>query len=342
MDFKIFDRFPADWDDFVKDHSNGRLYHLSQWNELIKSTFRHSIKYIVLENSNKIEGILPLTEIKSLLFGKFSVSLPFINYGGVLVRHSRYYSEFFNYLRKYLERSDFDFVELRMDSFMETSLPCKEHKVTFLMELPQNPEELLSTFKAKVRNQIRRPTKEGMYGVSGSEEILDDFYKVYSVNMRDLGTPALPKVFFRNILQTFPDNAFVISIYSKEEKPVAACFLIQYDGICEIPWASSLKKYNRFSPNMLLYWESFKLAIQNDCRLFDFGRCTPGSGTYRFKRQWGANEKQLYWYYVLRSGEALPEINPNNPKYNLAINIWRKLPVSLVNVIGPSIIRNIP
>ena len=342
MELNKYDFPPDCWNEFVENHPNGRLYHLSQWNELIRSTFGHSIVYFVLKNEKGLGGILPLTEFKTLLFGKFSVSLPFINYGGPLISDTKYYPDVFNYLEEYRESSNFDFIELRMDSFFETKLPYKKHKVTFVKKLPNDSEILMDSFNSKLRSQIRRPSKEGMYSKSGLVDLVGDFYKVYSVNMRDLGTPALPKSFFRNVLDKFPQNASIICVYSREGKPVAVSFLIIYKNICEIPWASSLREYNKFSPNMLLYWESFKYAIERGCFQFDMGRCTPDTGTYRFKRQWDAEEKQLYWYYAIPDFETLPELNPNNPKFNLLIKTWQKLPVMITNSISPLIIKNIP
>jgi FemAB-related protein (PEP-CTERM system-associated) len=229
-----------------------------------------------------------------------------------------------------------------MDTSYETDLPVKKHKVTFLIELPDDPEKMFNSLKSKLRSQIRRPLKEGIYSKTGSDNLINDYYRVYSINMRDLGTPALPKTFFRNLIKTFSDKISIVCVYSKDHKPIAASFLIKYKYVCEIPWASSLRKYNRFSPNMLLYWESIKNAIEDGCKQVDMGRCSPGSGSYKFKKQWGANEKPLFWYYILPGSKEIPELNPNNPKYNLLIKTWQKLPVMITNLLSPFIIKNIP
>jgi hypothetical protein len=110
----------------------------------------------------------------------------------------------------------------------------------------------------------------------------------------------------------------------------------------EIPWASSLREHNFCSPNMLLYWSALEFACDRGDRVFDFGRSTPGEGTYRFKEQWGAKPVPLYWHYWLRDGGALPELNPGNPKYRIAINLWKRLPVGLTRLIGPPIVKNLP
>jgi len=326
----------------VKNHPEGRIYQLSQWNEIVHDTFNHSNKFLQLKNNGSIEAILPLTEFNSFLFGRYSISLPFINYGGLLTNNDQHINEISDYLNSYRQNGNFSFVELRMDRPLETKMAVKEHKVTFLLDLPDNPDELWNSFKAKLRSQIRRPLKEDMFAASGNIELLEDFYRMFSINMRDLGTPALPKKFFRNILKTFPENSKIVCVYTKSKLPAAASFLVYFKDVCEIPWASSLSEYNRFSPNMLLYWESLKFAIEQNQKVFDFGRCTPEGGTYRFKKQWGAEEKPLYWYYQLPEDNELPELNPQNPKYDLAIKVWKKMPLFLTNFLSPKIIKNIP
>jgi FemAB-related protein (PEP-CTERM system-associated) len=210
------------------------------------------------------------------------------------------------------------------------------------MDLPADSEELMNSFKAKLRSQIRRPMKENMTAKNGGLELLEDFYRIFALNMRELGTPVLPKAFFGNILREFLENAYIVAVYTETGVPVAASFLIRYKNVMEIPWASSLREYNRYSPNMLLYWESLTLAIKKKCRMFDFGRCTPDSGTYKFKKQWNSREHPLCWAYILPNGDSLPELNPENEKFSLAIKIWTKLPLGVTKILGPQIIKNIP
>ncbi len=340
---EYFLQAPAQWDSYVKQFPEHKIYHTERWNEMIRQTFGHQPYYVVIKNGDAWLGCLPIIYFKSFLFGKLLVSLPFVNYGGVLLKDESLFNELGEYLNSLRADLKAAHVEMRMDRLFETNrLHLKTHKVTYLMELPEDEELLLKSFKAKVRSQIRRPLKEEMFAQTGGVELLDDFYKVFAVNMRDLGTPVYAKRFFRNILTTFPQEAFLVVVYSREKLPVAASFLIKHGEVMEIPWASSLRKYNRFSPNMLLYWESFRFAIQQKCKQFDFGRCTPGSGTCKFKKQWGAQEKPLYWYYALPEGEALPEINPQNKKFELMVKIWQRLPLLVTNTLGPHLIKNIP
>jgi FemAB-related protein (PEP-CTERM system-associated) len=210
------------------------------------------------------------------------------------------------------------------------------------LELPQDSGELWKTFPSKLRSQIRRPEKEGMYVKSGGDEELDSFYAVFSVNMRDLGTPVYSKEFFRTVMKEFPETAWISTVYTKTGDPAASGFFVGFKNIVEIPWASSLRWYNHCSPNMLLYWSALKSSCEKGYSVFDFGRSTPDEGTFKFKEQWGAKPVQLYWQYWMRNGGLLPQLNPKNPKYRIAIKIWQHLPVSLTRLIGPGIVKNLP
>jgi len=233
------------------------------------------------------------------------------------------------------------YVELRQAEPLATGWRCKDHKVSMRLSLPNDFQLLMKAFPPKLRSQIRRPQKEGMMARVGGVDLLDEFYGVFSRNMRDLGTPVHGKSFFRTILETFPKETAICSV-SWNGNVVAAGFLYSFREMTEIPWASSDRRHDRFSPNMLLYSAVLEYACQHGSKVFDFGRSTVDSGTYRFKEQWGAKPNPLHWYYWVRDGGELPELNPQNPKYGLAIKIWQNLPLALTNLLGPHIVKYLP
>lgn len=331
----------AKWDAYV-NQSGASFYHYSTWRHLIKDVFGHDSYYIyATDDQNHITGILPLVRLKSLLFGNFLVSMPYFNYGGVVsdsVEVDRHLLEKAESLRVELGCSH---LELRESKDRKNELPAKTDKVTMLLGLPGDPEELWKAIGAKRRAQVKRPIREGADFFFGGEELLDDFYTVFSINMRDLGTPVYSKRFFKNILDKFPKQAF-IAIVRIKGVPVGAGFLLGNNGRIEIPWASTLRKYNKFGVNMFLYWNILKTAIEKQYKVFDFGRSSKDAGTLKFKKQWGAIQEQLYWNYLLPQGESLPEINPNNPKYSLVINVWQKLPLFVTRLLGPAIVKSLP
>jgi FemAB-related protein (PEP-CTERM system-associated) len=209
------------------------------------------------------------------------------------------------------------------------------------LDLPSSSEALWKSFDSKLRAQIRRPQKAGATYRLGGAELFSDFYAVFARNMRDLGTPVYPRAFFREILGEFAREAR-ICIVDLAGRPVAAGLVLTHRSTMEIPWASSLREANRESVNMLLYFAVLEAAVKAGCKQFDFGRSTKDAGTYRFKAQWGAQPQQLNWHYWLAHGQTPPQISPSNPKYRLAIALWRRLPLPIANFLGPHIVKNLP
>ncbi len=332
----------AEWDAFVASCPARTNYHRYGWRKVIEKSFGHSTHYLVARNRNhEIRGVLPLAHMKSALFGNFLVSLPFFNYGGLLCAEDTAAARLLESSRDLLRKVDAGHAELRHFSASLEGFATKLHKVTMILRLEQNPDAQWQTLDAKVRNQVRKAEKNGLRSVAGHLELLDGFYRVFCRNMRDLGTPVYGKNFFRNVLETFPETTRIISIIL-DGKTVASGLLTWFGDTLEVPWASSIRDFRELCPNNLLYWEAIKFAIGRGAREFDFGRSTPGEGTYRFKKQWGAEPHQLYWNYLLNKDATLPELNPANPKYRLAIRIWQCLPVAVTKLLGPQIVRNIP
>jgi serine/alanine adding enzyme len=330
------------WEEYVAGSANATTYHQLGWKRVIEKSFGHRTHYLLSEDANlQINGILPLVQLKSFIFGNFFVSLPYFNYGGICTDRVECCGPLLQKAIQIANEEGATHLELRETAPLEGGLSFKMAKVAMKLTLPASPEALWQSFSPKLRSQIRRPQKEGFSVRIGQEAELDAFYQVFSTNMKDLGTPVYSKQFFREILRAFTGSTTICVVYNGTE-PVAAAFLVGFKETLEIPWASSLRDYNRLAPNMLLYWSVLSFAIEHGYRFFDFGRSTPGEGTYQFKAQWGATPTPLYWHYWLRTPGPLPEINPKNKKYRAAIEIWKRLPLPITRLIGPCIVRNIP
>lgn len=332
----------ADWDDYVTGREGSSNYHRYGWRRVIEKSFGHRSFYLSARKQNgSICGILPLVHMKSQLFGNFLVSLPFFNYGGMLCDDDQTGALLVAESRYLLARQRAGYAEFRHLQRSLESAETRQHKVSMILDLKRTEDEQWKSLGSKVRNQVRKAEKCGLTAVSGGSELLDDFYQVFARNMRDLGTPVYPAGFFRNILETFPDSTRILAVRLGSET-VAAGLLTWFRDLLEVPWASSIADHRDKCPNNLLYWEAIRIAIGRGAARFDFGRSTPGEGTYCFKKQWGALPVPLYWQYLLEETDRVPELNPSNPKYRLAIKLWQHLPVPVTRFIGPSIVRNIP
>lgn len=342
-DVKIshFNNEDSAWNNYVTAHPTATIHHLTHWRNILKKTYNiESLYFVAHDNNHKIVGILPLTRLKSRLFGDLLVSMPYFQRGGAIADHLMIEKKLMDAASKEASRLGIDHIEFR-DDIPREGLPVLSHKVSMVLSLPNSTDVLWRSFSPKLRTQIKRPQQFLPTILIGGKEYINDFYEVYSQNMRDLGSPAHSKRLVENILDKFQNSSWIILI-RLDNKPVSAALLLGHSDTMEVPLASTIRKANPYSMNMLLYWEILKLAIKHHYNKFDFGRSSKNSGTYRFKRQWGAQPVQLYWHYWLRDTNELPYLNPSNPKYAIAINIWKLLPVRFTRWLGPLIIKNIP
>lgn len=331
------------WDQFVNTRPGATAYHQLGWKRVVEQAFHHRTQYLLAEDGQRgITGILPLVHIKSIFFGNYMVSLPFVNYGGLCSDDAESAEKLLHVAIEIARKQGASHIEFRDQEPAEHGLPVKTSKVSMVMGLPQQAEQLWDAFPSKLRSQIRKPQKEGLYAKVGGKDELESFYAVFSANMRDLGTPVYSKRFFELILETFPNSTWICTVYNDRRAPLASGFLIWFKEKVEIPWAASLREHNRLSPNMLLYWTALEHSCKRGAKSFDFGRSSPDSRTYKFKQQWGADQKLLYWHYWLRHDGPLPELNPHNPRYRMAINVWKRLPLAMTNLFGPAIVKNLP
>ncbi len=322
--------------------NNATIYHLTDWVKLINKVFGHNGYYLyALDKASSVCGVLPLIHLNSRLFGSFLVSVPYFNYGGIVADSPEIESLLFTRAIELARELKVAHIELREQKPRSQVEHVRTDKVNMVLDLPDDINDLEKSLGSKLRSQIKRSAREGFDVSHGGLDKLDDFYQVFSENMRDLGTPVYSKKFFKELLKVFPDNAS-ITVLKLAGVPVSAVFLMGSNKQLEIPWASSIRSYNKLSPNMLLYWSVLQYAILNGYSRFDFGRSTVGSGTYNFKKQWGAIPVQQYWNYWLSGGIDMPRLNPDNPKFKLAINTWKRLPLFVTNFIGPLIVKNLP
>lgn len=334
------------WDQFVIEQG-APVYLLTGWKTIIEKSFGHRCYYFyIVDAKNQWLGVLPLVQQKSALFGNYLTSVPFFNYGGVWAKTPEAEQMLLQKAVELQQSLNAKHVELRQIQCSNNNPllkqdKCRTDKITMLLELPEEPEMLWKAIGSKRRAQIKRPIREGAHFKIGKLELLHDFYSVFARNMRDLGTPVYDKRFFRNILEQFPEETSIAMAYVKDQ-PAGAGFLIDHQGIREIPWASTVRDYNRIGINMYLYWNILSHSIESGLNTFDFGRSSKDAGTLKFKKQWGAQPTQLYWYYLLNDNQALPQLNHSNRKYQMMIQAWQKLPLSVANIIGPHIVKHLP
>jgi serine/alanine adding enzyme len=328
------------WGRFVATAEGSTFCHLAGWREIMTDVLGHEAIYLAAENPGQTwRGVLPLVRVRSIL-GHYLVSLPFLNDGGPLGDDAARL-QLVEHAVAEARQSGATLLELRSRGAVSGPVTPSHRKISVHLAMPESIDELWTkTFRAKLRSQVRRPTKDGMTARCGPAE-LAPFYDVFARNMRDLGTPVLPRAFFERIAAVFGDRVVFATVYTTEGMPAAAaCCLVWRDEL-EVTWASSIRELNRLSPNMLLYARLMEEAIGRGVRLFNFGRCTPDGPTHRFKQQWGGDDVPLPWAYWSRSGAAGTP-SPDRPLFRVATAVWSRLPMAIANRLGPVLARQLP
>lgn len=330
------------WYKFIESIQNATAYHQAAWQEVIEDSFKNPTRiWAAFNKDNKIIGGIPLTFFSSALFGSFAVSIPYVNYGGVVSLYFNVAKKLIAYLPTICEQEKLSHIEVRTMQAELANQPSSK-KASMILALPNTSDELDIHLGSKIRAQYKKAEEYQPQIRFGKLELISDFYEVFATNMRDLGTPVYGKNWFINILKN-PSIQATLAVVYVQGKPVSTGFLVGHNEMLEIPWASTIKEANVLNTNMWMYRKILDFAISNNFNFFDFGRSTQDAGTYKFKKQWGALPYLHYWYKVLPQNSAqAPELNPDNPKFALMIAIWKKLPIGITKIIGPLIIRNIP
>lgn len=330
------------WDAYVYPHLDATPYQLFGWKESVESAYGHKSCYLIAENNNQISGIFPLFQFEIPCISKSLISLPYCDSGNVLSDTDE--------TRRLLTKKAIELLNEKKPTSFENrcgqeqfyenrygryNIAIKSDKVGMLLELPRSSDELWKSLKSKLRSQVRKSNKNGLRFCWGQLKDVKSFYEVFSRNMQTLGSPVHSKEWIRRIIASYGDNARMGLVF-KNDQPVGCGIILFTKHRVSVPWASTLREFNRLSPNMMLYWNFLKFAADNEKRTFDFGRSTLNEGTYRFKKQWGAEPHPLYWYHFSDAPPAKSKSTNGGIREKLE-HIWQKIPLSAANIIGPRV-----
>ncbi len=358
---------PADWDRYVLDHFQGSPFHLFGWKGIFERVYHLPTFYLMavekpaehrppLAPRSAVRGILALALINSGPTRRRLVSLPYVDVAGVLAEDRRSETRLLAEAIRIAQANQVRWIELRQHTLLKCdpsnpasrpmdgdfkldtqvrSWRVSSHKASLQRPLPADAQQLMQSFKSKLRSQIKKAFKNELTHEVGGASLLPDFYRVFSRNMRDLGSPIHSRRLFESVFDTFGDRAKV-ALVRRGGHPVAASIVLHHNNRLHNPWASSVKAFRNLGTNMLLYWTMLAHACDRGVDTFDFGRSSPGAGTFDFKRQWEAQPTPLYWYYLTLVGDPVDPMAES-----LSFKAWKHLPVWLSRLIGPHIRRHI-
>lgn len=334
-------------------HNSGGGEMDPRWLDVLSESMEHDPHVLIARQGEGslpgVVGYLPLEMVSSRLFGRFLVSLPYVNRAGVAAANPAAAAALVERAVTLADRLNVDYLELRQsdEGFEHPAINARrDEKVRMVLDLPASDEALDKALGSKLRSQVRKGEKAGLSIRWGdSAELLDGFYRVFSHNMRDLGTPVYPRKLFEAILTHFRGEA-ELTVVEHEGQPVAGALLMHYPAMGEgvltaVPSASALRSSNAVSANMWMYRQLLRRAIERGSGAFDFGRSSVDSGTYQFKKQWGAQPQPTAWLYHVRRGDP-SRMTTGGAGNAWKIAAWQRLPLWLSRWAGPRIVRGIP
>jgi FemAB-related protein (PEP-CTERM system-associated) len=331
-------RAPGDgWQRTVDASCEARLAHAPQWQRVIANAYAHTPLYLEAEAANGSRGVLPAFVVKRPLFGTVVTSMPFLDSGGPCSTSAAVDASLVAHLIAEARRLGARLVELRCPQRLAVDAEPLSSKVNMTLTL-DDPAALWRQFGKGVRNQIRKAERAGLTVEYDGRDNLPAFYDTFARRMHDLGSPVHGLPFLRQVLDAFGPLVRV-ALVKKDDAVIGGLVALRFKDRVVVPWASCLKEHFALCPNMLLYWETIKTACADGCARFDFGRSTRDSGTYHFKRQWGAEEEPLWWYRIPIAARTRSEAPAGSSRAELLARLWQRLPLSVTRQIGPPIRR---
>ena len=335
------ERHDSAWDDYVSAHSDGTPFHLTRWRDAVARAFGHPSLFLGAFRKERLCGVLPLVHLKSRLFGNILSSVAFAAYGGILADDSEVFDALLAKARLAARLYQTDWLELKFLEEPPCRLPGQDDLyVTFVKEIFPDPQKNYAAIPRKQRRMIRVGQKAGLVARTG-HSCLDDFYEIFAVNVRRLGTPVYSRRWFSELLGAFGENAEIM-VVEYRGKVVSGVLSLYFRDTVYPYYAASLTEYRRYAPNDFQYWELMTRAAARGCKRFDFGRSKRDTGQFHFKRHWGFTPRPLHYRYILNRVSELPALNPLNPAYRRKIEAWKRLPLPVTKILGPQIVKYIP
>jgi len=328
----------AEWDAYVQNHTEGTFFHLHGWKAVVEKSYGHKMYYIHALQNGKIAGVLPLGNIKSFLFGNSLTSVPFCVYGGVIADNEKIASALEDEAIILAKKLGVQFLELKNMTRQRDGMLTKDLYVTFRKKIDADADVNMKNIPRKQRAMVRKGIKASMSPVWDNN--LDVFYDIYAASVKAHGTPVFPKKYFRNLMNNFGDKCRILNVY-KDNAPVSSVMSFYFRDEVLPYYAGGTPLARRLKAFDFMYWTLMEKSREEGITIFDFGRSKEGTGSYSFKKNWGFLPKTLSYQYELISIKNIPEINPLNPKYQLFIKAWQRMPLFMTKIVGPLISKNL-
>jgi len=327
------------WDEFVMACPQASFFHRAGWQRILRDVYRHDTHYLYTESEGRVTGVLPLAHVRSLLFGNSLTGLPFAVYGGVAASTPEAAQALEDAAQALARRLGVPHLELRNVQRRHEDWPVQDLYVTFRKEILPEEEANMLAIPRKQRAMVRKGIKNGL--TAEIDPGVERFFALYADNVHRHGTPAMPKRYFQALRDEFGDDCEVLTVLAPDGKPLSTVMSFYFRDEVLPYYAGDDEAARDLAGNDFKYWELMRRACARGLKVFDYGRSKQGTGSYSFKKNWGFEPQTLHYEYCLYKRDSIPQNNPNNAKFKLLIETWRRMPIGLANWLGPFIVRSL-
>jgi FemAB-related protein (PEP-CTERM system-associated) len=327
------------WESYVAAAPDATFFHRAGWQTILRTVFGHRTFFLYAERAGVIQGVLPLAQIKSRLFGNSLIALPFAVYGGVVADTAEAAATLEAEAERLALKLGVAHLEYRNVQPRHPEWPTQDLYVTFRKEITADDEANMLAIPRKQRAMVRKGINNKLR--AEFDTTVDRFFALFADNVHRHGTPAMPKRYFAALLREFGNDCEILTVVDPEGAPLSSVLSFYFRDEILPYYAGDAERARNFAANDFKYWALMCHAAQRGVKVFDYGRSKVGTGPYAFKKNWGFEPQPLHYEYRLYKRDSIPQNNPNNPKYKLMIEAWRRMPLSLANFLGPFIVRNL-
>lgn len=329
------------WDDFVRAQPRGTFFHQAGWKRVVEKTFGYQPCYFYAERGGSMSGVAPVFSISNWIVGHCLISVPFAAYGGVCAADAESEQALLSHLTQLATARQVEYLELRnRDGGLLDGFHRNPRYATFTMPLHADPPAIFASLPKDIRYMIRKGEKAGLQVRRGFDQ-LDDFYRLFALNMQRHGTPVFSQRYLENLLEEFPKQIDLMLVYSNA-RPVAGAMSFLFRDTMQPYYVGAAPEARTLAANDFMWWELIQYAAITGKRCFDFGRSKKDTGSYAFKKKWKPEIESLDYQAYLVRRKSVPNFSPANRKFEWATQVWKRMPLGLTRLFGPHVVRWFP
>ncbi len=330
-----------DWDDVMLNSSGYSIFHSSAWCKVISESYGYEPLYFISRKGELFETVIPFMEVASPLTGKRGISLPFTDYGPMIIENPSENENYFNFITDLGKKQGWKYLEFRDDKIIPPNSPVEIEFYQHTLNLSQDGKEVFGNFRDSTKRNIKKAKKKGITtSISQSQETMNEFYRLNTKTRKKHGLPPQPVKFFKKMFENIidPGQGFVVEA-KFENRVIAVALYLTFGNKIIYKYGASDAQFLNLRANNLVMWQAIEWACKNSFKTFDFGRTEVyNQGLIQFKNGWGCEPQLIKYYKYLLSAESF--VLGNGKQSHFYEKVFRNTPEPVLKLFGNLIYKH--